>query len=73
VHWADGGETDLDNLILLCSRHHHLLHEHHWQIYGRPSQPESIQFRRPDGRAITPYVPPPLDARVRERFLVSTS
>ncbi|MGZ6996082.1 MAG: DUF222 domain-containing protein [Acidimicrobiia bacterium] len=73
VHWADGGETNLDNLILLCSRHHRLVHERHWRICGHPSQPETIQFRRPDGRAITPYRPPPLDARVRERFLVSTN
>ncbi|RLA39567.1 MAG: hypothetical protein DRR42_27030, partial [Gammaproteobacteria bacterium] len=26
-HWADGGETSLDNTILLCSKHHRLLHE----------------------------------------------
>jgi hypothetical protein len=73
VHWADGGQTDLDNLILLCSRHHRLLHEHHWQICGHPSQPETIEFRRPGGDVITPWRPPPLDARVRERLLVTTS
>jgi hypothetical protein len=26
-HWAHGGETSLDNLVLLCGTHHRLLHE----------------------------------------------
>jgi uncharacterized protein DUF222/HNH endonuclease len=26
VHWAQGGKTNLDNLVSLCSFHHHLLH-----------------------------------------------
>ena len=32
VHWIRGGPTDLDNLILLCHRHHWLVHEGKWQI-----------------------------------------
>lgn len=27
VHWADGGRTDLKNLVLLCHRHHWYVHE----------------------------------------------
>jgi HNH endonuclease/Domain of unknown function (DUF222) len=27
THWADGGATHLDNLVLLCRHHHRLLHE----------------------------------------------
>jgi hypothetical protein len=32
VHWIHGGSTDLDNLILLCHRHHRMVHEGNWQI-----------------------------------------
>jgi hypothetical protein len=34
VHWIHGGTTDLDNLILLCHRHHRMVHEGNWQIVG---------------------------------------
>ena len=27
IHWADGGPTTLDNLILLCRSHHRMVHE----------------------------------------------
>ena len=31
-HWADGGETALDNLVLLCRRHHRAVHEEGFRI-----------------------------------------
>src|SRR4029078_4549004 len=31
VTWLEGGATDLDNLVLLCRRHHVLVHEGGWQ------------------------------------------
>jgi Domain of unknown function (DUF222)/HNH endonuclease len=30
--WSRGGATDLDNLILVCSFHHRLVHEHGWGL-----------------------------------------
>jgi Domain of unknown function (DUF222)/HNH endonuclease len=45
VHWADGGRTELANLILLCRPHHRLLHQGF-----RVSMVEGMPvFRRPDG------------------------
>jgi hypothetical protein len=32
VHWIHGGSTNLDNLVLLCHRHHRMVHEDNWQI-----------------------------------------
>jgi Domain of unknown function (DUF222)/HNH endonuclease len=45
VHWIHGGSTDLENLILLCHRHHWMVHEGGWQI-----------VRGDDGRMLT--IPP---------------
>ena len=45
VHWIRGGPTDLDNLVLLCHRHHWMVHEGNWQI-----------VRGDDGRMLT--IPP---------------
>ncbi|MCP3800817.1 HNH endonuclease [Allokutzneria sp. A3M-2-11 16] len=32
VHWIDGGPTDLNNLVLLCVHHHHVIHDQDWEI-----------------------------------------
>ena len=42
VHWADGGETKLSNLVLLCRRHHRLLHEGGFRV--RMSEDGTVQF-----------------------------
>ena len=31
-HWTEGGETSLGNLVLLCTRHHRLMHEGGFQM-----------------------------------------
>ncbi|NNE97128.1 MAG: DUF222 domain-containing protein [Acidimicrobiales bacterium] len=35
IHWANGGPTELDNLILLCHRHHRSVHEGGWNIIDK--------------------------------------
>jgi hypothetical protein len=49
-HWAEGGKTSIDNLVLLCSQHHRLLHEGGYRI--RRDYQSEWYFVRPDGRAI---------------------
>ena len=49
-HWVDGGETGVDNLVLLCSYHHRLLHEGGYRI--RRDYRGEHYFVRADGRAI---------------------
>ena len=42
-HWADGGATELDNLVLLCGRHHQLIHDGDWQVrLGADRHPDFI-------------------------------
>ncbi len=42
-HWADGGPTDLRNLVLLCSFHHRLIHHGDWQVRMAPEgRPEFV-------------------------------
>jgi hypothetical protein len=49
-HWANGGETDMDNLLLLCTKHHTLVHEGGFRI-DRDFR-DNWAFFRPDGIAV---------------------
>ena len=58
-HWAHGGLTDLDNLVLLCHRHHWLVHEGGWELVrGDDGQVKSVapipMVRRKRARDPTP-------------------
>jgi hypothetical protein len=54
VHeWEHGGGTDLDNMVLLCTRHHHAVHEGRMRISRRPEHPPG----HPDHWQLAP--PPP--------------
>jgi len=61
VPWHRGGNTDLDNLVPLCSRHHHGAHEGGHHLTLRPDR--SVEVRPPGGTA-TAHVerPPPAAA-----------
>ena len=49
--WRHGGSTDLENLLPLCSRHHHAAHEGGWQLALQPDRTLTITL--PDGRVMT--------------------
>ena len=50
VHWADGGRTDLDNLVTLCSLHHRRLHEGAFTLAAGGD--DGFVFRTPSGDRI---------------------
>lgn len=45
--WRHGGRTDLENLVLICSFHHKLVHELGWTLVRDPAN--SVRWYRPDG------------------------
>ena len=54
-HWAEGGETSLDNLILLCPTHHRLVHEGGFDVERLDDG--AFRFTNPHGVAIRPPQP----------------
>ena len=48
--WEHGGPTDLDNLVLLCSRHHHPVHEGGYQLKLSPQR--HVHITTPTGHTL---------------------
>jgi hypothetical protein len=42
----DDGPTNLPNMVLLCSTHHTLVHQQHWQLHGNAN---NLHIREPNG------------------------
>ena len=49
-HWADGGESCTDNVLMLCTKHHTLVHEGGFRI--EKDFNKDWYFVRPDGVAV---------------------
>jgi hypothetical protein len=56
IHWADGGTTSLDNLVLLCGEHHRVIHHTPWQVRLNPhdGKPEFLAPTRGSSQAQQP-------------------
>ena len=54
-HWIDGGETRLENLVLLCGAHHRLLHHGAFHI---TIEDDDVIFVSRDGEVIEPALRP---------------
>jgi hypothetical protein len=59
--WSQGGTTDMDNLILLCRRHHTVVHKYQLRIErtgaafaGAMRGPAAFAFHLPDGSQLVP-------------------
>jgi hypothetical protein len=55
-HWLHGGETSTDNLVLLCTHHHHLVHEGRWSV--ERDEHGAWLFVAPDGSRVEAAVRP---------------
>ena len=56
IHFSKGGPTCLSNLVMACSRHHHLWHDQGWEL--KLSSDGSLVLRSPLGKVITSRPPP---------------
>ena len=59
IWWRHGGRTDLNNLLPLCVRHHHKIHDVGWELSLGPNRQLTVRY--PDG-TIQTTGPPTLRA-----------
>ena len=53
IPWAVQGNTDLDDMVLLCSRCHHRVHDDRWQVRRKPSGKYHLKPPLPHDRPTT--------------------
>ena len=64
VPWEEQGPTSADNLVLLCSRHHHKIHLPGWRVHLKPDGEFEVitpwgnrRITRPPGHIDRPTLP----------------
>lgn len=65
--WEHGGRTDLDNLVLVCSFHHTLVHEYGWSLTR--DQDGTTRWFHPDGTRCRAGPAPPRESVERHPAL----
>ena len=67
-HWLHGGRTDVDNLLMICTFHHTLIHDHGYRIRRTQGR---WDFLRGDGQPVRP-ASTPLTGRAESLIETST-
>ncbi|NQX03472.1 DUF222 domain-containing protein [Rathayibacter sp. VKM Ac-2856] len=60
LEWRHGGETSLENLVTLCTAHHHVRHGDRWRYESAADG--TVTWTTPTGRRIS-TLPPPMPVR----------
>ncbi len=50
-YWENNGDTDLANLLPVCSKHHHCIHDKGWAVTMGANR--SLRIDLPDGTTMT--------------------
>ena len=65
IPWQAKGPTDIDNMVLLCSRCHHRVHDEDWEVLQAPSGKYTLHPPPRNGRRALPMRP--ITSRRRRR------